>query len=480
MFLKKITITSIILLLCIASLGQKPRFKDKRVAAKVKAHIAFLSSNDLEGRYTATDGEKKSAEYIAGQFEQLGLVPKGDIGYLQYLAVPNMRMAQPKSSLKIGDDLLTLFTDFYPINISANNGRYTGEAINVNYGIEDPGLKNLDYVGQDVKGKAVIINLDIPGGSNQHNRFIAWKDAEMRAQYAISLGARAVLFYTTNKELKPSGKLEKTLENVGKPVLFVNRDLSKITTEQIDLNLDVMLLTLQAHNIIGQIENGSDHTVILTAHHDHLGSGNNSKTLPQYKNQIHNGADNNASGIAALLELAREIASKPKKYNTYNYMFVAFTGSELDQLGSQFFIKSKPFGAIETNYILNLDMVGHLDSTRKELFINGIATSPTLKALLSSVKISKRKIIKVNTNEHDIGPSDMESFFKFNIPAIIVSTGKQRYTNTPDDNSSIINYGGEAYIIRFLTKTIRTLDNNPPLRITDKAQQILDAQSETE
>ena len=479
MFLKKITIVSITLLLCIASFGQKPRFKDKRVAARVKAHIEYLSSNDLEGRYTATNGEKMSAEYIAGQFEKMELVPKGDIGYLQYIGVPNMRMAQPKSSLKIGDEALTLFTDFYPINISANNGRYTGEAVNVNYGIEDPGLKNLDYAEKDVKGKAVIINLDIPGGTTQHNRFIAWEDAEMRAQYAISLGARAVLFYTTNKELKPSGKLEKTLEHIGKPVLFVNRDLSKITTEQIDLNLDVMLLTIQAHNIIGQIDNGSDHTVLITAHHDHLGSGNNSQTLPQYKNQIHNGADNNASGIAALLELAREITSKPKKYSNYNYMFVAFTGSELDQLGSRFFVKSKPFGTIETNYVINLDMIGHLDSTNKELFINGTATSTTMKSILSTLKISKRKIIKVNTDEHDIGRSDMESFRKFGLPAVLISTGKQTYSNTPNDDSSIINYGGEAFIIRYLTKMIRTLDKNPILRITDKAQQILNSQSDT-
>ncbi len=477
MFLKKITIVSITLLLSIASFGQKPRFRDKKVAANVKKHIEYLASNDLEGRYTATNGEKMSAEYIAGQFEKMGLVPEGDSGYLQYVGVPNLRMTQPKSSLKIGDEVLMLFTDFYPINISANNGRYTGEAINVNYGIEDPGLKNLDYEKKDVKGKAVIINLDIPGSSNQHNRFVAWEDAEMRAQYAISLGARAVLFYTTNKALKPSGKLEKTLEHIGKPVLFVNRDLSKITTEHIDLNLDVMLLTLQAHNIIGQIDNRSAHTVIITAHHDHLGSGNNSQIQPQYKNQIHNGADNNASGVAALLELAREISSKPKKYSTYNYMFVAFTGSELNQLGSQFFVTSKPFESIETNYVLNLDMVGHLDSANKELFINGTATSTTMTSILSSVKISKRKIINVNMSGHDLGSSDMESFLKFGMPAVLISTGKQSYSNTPNDDSRIINFGGEAFVIRYLSKMIRTLDKNPIPRVTDKALQILTLES---
>lgn len=473
MFPKKPILTSLTLILCLASFGQKPRFKDKRVAARVKTHIEYLSSNDLEGRYTATSGEKKSAEYIAGQFEKIGLIPKGDIGYLQHIEVPNMRMAQPNSSLKLGNDVLTLFTDFYPINISSNNGRYTGEAIHMNYGIEDPGLNHLDYEGKNVKGKAVIINLDIPGGLNQHNRFMSWEDAEMRVEYAISRGARAILFYTTNNALKPSGKLEKTLENTGKPVLFINRDLSNITTEQIDLNLDIMLLSVQAHNIIGTIENESDYTVVITAHHDHLGIGNNRQTPPAFKNQIHRGADNNASGIAALLELAREITSKPKKYRTYNYMFVAFTGAELEQLGSRFFVESKPFGSIETNYVLNLDMVGHLDSTGKELFISGAERSATLESILSTTKIAKHKIIKVNTNGHDIGPSDLESFHTFDVPTVLVTTGKQSYSNTPEDNLSVINFGGEAYIIRYLTKTIRRLDQHPPLRITNTAKQAL-------
>lgn len=458
MFSQKVLITSLALLLTIMSWGQKPRFKDKKVAKNVQSHINYLTSDDLAGRYIATLGEKMSADYIATQFEQIGLDADGDNGYLQQIGIPNLRMAEAKSSLSLSDKALTLFTDFYPINISANNGQYTGEAVNLGYGIDDPGLKQENYKGKDIKGKAVIINLDIPGGINEHNRFMAWEGAEMRAKYAISKGAVVVLYHTTNKDLIPKGTLEKTLEHAGKPILFVKRDLGKKDIPKIDLSLHVMLITVSAHNVVGKVNNNANHTIILAAHHDHLGAGNTGKTQPEYKNQIHRGADNNASGVAALIELAREIKSKPKKYANHNYIFVALTGAEENSLGAKYYTKSNSFNTIEPSYMLNLDMVGHLDSTTKELSIEGVGTSTLWKDALTNTKICKRKIKSINTTYLGSKQGDTYSFNMKGIPSLNITTSIQEYTNTPNDVASVINYGGEAFIIRYAKKLICNLD----------------------
>lgn len=464
MLTKKITTTSLLILLSLGAIAQRPWFKDKQVAARVGEHVQYLSSAKLEGRLTTTPGAKLSADYIASHFEKTGLKPRGDVGFFQYIGVPNLRMAQPLTSLILESDTLKLFTNFFPMNISANNGRYTGEAINVHHGIEDPGLNQNDYENKNVRGKVVLIDIDLPKGSSTNKRYTVWKDPEMRANYAISRGASAVLFYTNVNALIPSGKLEKTLKNVGKPVLFVHRDLSTATTLSLELNLDILMLSKPAYNIVGMVDNTAKHTVFLVAHHDHLGTGTSPNTPAEYANILHPGADNNASGVAALLELAREITKKPKKYSTYNYVFVALTGSEQNNLGAEFFVESTAFYT-EPNAVINLDMIGHLDSNKKEIFIQGTTSALGWENILAATKIWKRKIKKVNTSDSSEEPNDFAMFYNKGAPSINITTGKQPYTNTPSDTPDKINYGGEAFIIRYLTKVLRNIDKNTILNL---------------
>ena len=448
------------------TLGQKPRFKDKKVATQLQNHIEYFTSEELEGRKMTTAGEYKSAQYIASQFEQIGLEPKGDEGYMQYLPIPNLRMAQAASSLKMDKEVLTLFTDFYPVSVSANNGQYRGDAINVGYGINDPGLNVNDYKDKDVKGKAVIINLDIPGGMKEHNRFMAWEGIEMRVEYAKSKGARVVLFHTTNKDLKPSGKLEMTIKHIGIPVVFVNKELTKLKAVKIDFQLSILLLSTNAHNVVGMINNKAPHTIILGAHHDHIGMGASNKE------QLHPGADNNASGTAALIELAREISSKHKKYKNYNYVFVAFTASDAVISGSDFFIDSEPFYNIEPNCMINLDMLGRLDSTLKTLTLNGVGTSAGWQSAMTSTRICKRKIKYVNSTYSGVSSTDHFSFYRNGVPAIHVTTGYHNDMNTPRDNITAINYGGEAFAVRYLTKLLKKLDKAPQQQFIKTASEM--------
>ena len=299
--------------------AQKPRFGEKKRSKRIEKHIAYLASDELEGRLSASDNDKKSAEYIAKQYELLGLEPAGDdASYFQYMPTPDLRLAKSNTSLVLDEVELKLFHDFYPLSASSNKGNYEGEVVNLNYGIEDVALKHQDYKGKVVSGKVALIKMDIPGGVHPHNRYISWSGIEYRAEYAKSKGAKAVIYYSGNEELHPSGELVKTLVNSGIPIFFVKKDLSALSLAKVKFNLDILMITKMAHNVLGFINNQADQTIVIGAHHDHLGRGQKGGSLAETPGEIHNGADDNASGVAGLFEIARAIIKKPKKYLNNN------------------------------------------------------------------------------------------------------------------------------------------------------------------
>ncbi len=346
--------------------AQKPRFGEKKRSKRIEKHIAYLASDELGGRLSASDNDKKSAEYIAKQYELIGLEPAGeDESYFQYMPTPDLRLAKSNTSMVLDEVALKLFHDFYPLSASSNKGAFEGEVVNVNYGIEDAGLKHQDYKGKSVSGKVVLIKMGIPGGVHPHNRYISWSGVEYRAEYAKSRGAKAVIYYSGNEELHPSGELAKTVDNSGIPIFFVKKDLSALDQTSVQFNLDILMITKMAHNVLGFIDNQADQTIVIGAHHDHLGRGQKGGSLAETPGEIHNGADDNASGVAGLFEIARAILKKPKKYLNNNYLFIAFSGEEQGLVGSKYFVKSRLMREQNVNFMMNMDMIGHLDSTQK-------------------------------------------------------------------------------------------------------------------
>ena len=431
------------------TLAQKPRFKEKKVAKNLESHVTYLSSDELEGRLTGSAGEAKSAAYIESEFKAIGLEPAGNYGYYHNLSVASLRMAQSNSSLLLDGKVLTLFTDYYPMSESANNGIVKGEAINVGYGIQDAGLKVENYTGKDVRGKIVLINMGIPGGQSEYNRSLSWIGSSYRIQYAKSKGARAIIFYSANKDLYPSGTLEKTIENSGMPVLFVKRDLSETKAIPVDLTVDIMLLTTEAHNVLGYIDNGAPAFVIISANHDHLGVSRDGK--------IYNGAADNASGIAAMLELAKKIKANPKHFKNNNYMFIAFTGKEQDLLGSDKLGRGILKPNMPFNYSVNLNNLGHLDST-KTLQVYGTGNSPTWDVALGNVKYAKRKVkgvVKTEALEQD---TDAFSFYRSGSPSILFTTGDLPTDKTPEDVAALVNYAGESFVVSYIYRFLCTTD----------------------
>ena len=215
---------------------------------------------------------------------------------------------------------------------------------------------------------------------------------------------------------------------------------------------------LEGVNVIGYISNGADNNVILGAHFDHLGMGGFSSLAGE--GEVHNGADDNASGVAAIMYLAETL--KKSKYKRNNYIIVAFTGEEKGLYGSNYFLKKPPFYMNTMNYMINLDMVGRLNP-EKGVVINGVGTSPVWK---NSLNRSDTSLLKFVTTESGVGPSDQTSFYLKDIPAIHFFTGSHVDYHKPSDDADKINYDGILVVSDFIVSLIADLNGKLKLAFT--------------
>ncbi|OBX21557.1 MULTISPECIES: M28 family peptidase [Bizionia] len=212
--------------------------------------------------------------------------------------------------------------------------------------------------------------------------------------------------------------------------------------------------TITGTNVLGYIDNKAENTIIIGAHYDHLGYGAQG-SLHKGEKAIHNGADDNASGVAVMLDLA----GKLKGINTANnYLFMAFSGEEMGLLGSNYFAKNPTIDSKAVSYMINMDMVGRLkqDST---LAVYGTGTSPIFKQVLKSHN-DKFKLIE---NESGVGPSDHTSFYLIDIPVLHFFTGQHEDYHKPGDDSEKLNYEGMETISNYIFDVITDLDDNGKL-----------------
>ncbi len=213
-------------------------------------------------------------------------------------------------------------------------------------------------------------------------------------------------------------------------------------------------------NVAGWIDNGAPTTVIIGAHYDHLGMGMPGTSLYVGDPAVHNGADDNASGVAALLYLADYLKNSGAKKN--NYLFLAFSGEELGLYGSKKFVENPPIDLKKANYMLNMDMVGRLNE-EKVLAVNGAGTSPLWKETLDKIAIGG---IKVKTTDSGIGPSDHTSFYLQDIPVLHFFTGQHADYHKPSDDSELINYEGLYDVSRFIARLVELLDDKGKIEFT--------------
>ena len=213
--------------------------------------------------------------------------------------------------------------------------------------------------------------------------------------------------------------------------------------------------TLTGINVIGFINNNAKETIVVGAHYDHLGYGSEGSLYRGKEKAIHNGADDNASGVAVMLNLASKLKNSDKGNN---YLFMAFSGEEMGLLGSNYFVKNATINTDFINYMINMDMVGRLkqDST---LAVYGVGTSPIFKQVISA----SNKNFKIIENESGVGPSDHTSFYLNDIPVLHFFTGQHEDYHKPSDDSEKLNYEGMETISNYIFDIITDLDNNGEL-----------------
>lgn len=215
----------------------------------------------------------------------------------------------------------------------------------------------------------------------------------------------------------------------------------------------------RSRNVIAFLDNGAPHTIVIGAHYDHLGLGFDHNSLdPEPAEKIHNGADDNASGVAGVIELARYLSNNGFKEKS-NFLFMTFSGEELGLIGSKKWCENPTYPLSNINYMINLDMVGRLNDSTRKLLVYGVGTSADFIPALE--KVNTYFVYKYDSS--GVGPSDQTSFYLKNIPVLHFFTGQHSDYHKPTDDADKVNPKGEARILELIVDLIYALEHSPKL-----------------
>jgi aminopeptidase YwaD len=440
--------------------SQKLRKADKEIIAALQTDIGYLSNDQLEGRRSGTSGEKLASEYIFTSFAKTGLKPLGDSGtWLQRFEIYDGKDIGGTRFI-INNTALLLNTDFIPLPFSAS-GKVQGSPAIALQESGSPWFYDLREIVESMQSNP---HADLGKILREKTRLFAGK------------GASAVIFYNSSK--LDDGIVFDPAEGIRTekiPVLYITRagrkKYMKDISQSLDVEINVEILEKKrwGHNVIGFLDNGAPYTVILGAHYDHLGFGEEGNSLYRgTEKKIHPGADDNASGTAGLMEMGR-LLKKTKGLRT-NYLFIAFSGEESGLIGSKYFVEHPPVPLSKISYMVNMDMIGRLNDSTQALTIGGYGTSPQWSGLIASTL--NKKIFALNVDSSGTGPSDHTSFYLKNIPVLFFFTGIHPDYHKPTDLADKINYPGELQVIRLIYAVTQKMDgmNKPPFAKTRDKQ----------
>jgi len=528
--MKKQLFTFLLLFSFIVSVpAQKAQVADL-VEQNLRKHVEYLASEKLEGRRTGEQGATFAAGYIANMLAQYKLktgvsAVNTKTNFLQTfpyvsgveLGTDNFLRIIPADSTK--ESKMEIGVNWMPLGYSPNGYIPPSPLVFAGYGITSGELKHNDYNGLEVKDKVVLIFDGTPGAGNPHSQFGMF-NLHIKANIAKEKGARALIVIATDSDFKNDNlarlSYDRTLGETAIPAvglmrshaaeLFGAKDQKEfaeiekwITTKkdappnvqsklaepskavtQIKVNLTKK--QTEAYNVIG-IREGNDpvlknEAIVIGAHYDHLGRGGSS-SLAANSTEIHYGADDNASGTAAVLELARLFAKE--KNNKRTIIFIAFGGEEEGLLGSKYYVNNPVFPLDNTVAMINLDMVGRLNEGK--LTVGGIGSSAGWKKLIESLNVNGENVLtltKLNhgptpskgngivpfnkftlaLNEDGFGPSDHSSFYGKQIPVLFFFTGTHLDYHKPSDTPEKINYQGLINITSYVSEIVKNVDQN--------------------
>ena len=424
----------------------------------IEQDIFTLANDSMAGRNTGSQGEAMAYHYIINQYKEIGLSPMGDSGsFIQSFSCVLGKKYNGENALIINDRSYELDKDFFPL-VQSSNGTVTGVIQKIdNTVFSDSLLKGLDVK----KGSILLIQIPTSSQSNPHeSNFL---DLNQIISACTKTSCAAIIFYNADDS---TDDLEFNLNiktpDASFPIIFINHAACKtlFNNQKMIANITTSLSheTRTGHNVVAFLNNHSEHTVVIGAHYDHLGLGHDGNSLYNGPEEIHNGADDNASGTAGVIELARLLKNSSSK--NYNYLFIDFSGEELGLLGSNYWVKNATYDTSKINYMINMDMIGRYDST-KGMEISGLGTSPANFKFIYSLSD-----FKIKFSDKGTGPTDHTSFYYAQIPVLNFFTGTHSDYHKPSDDAEKINYEAEAGILKMILKIIDTLNSKPVLPFT--------------
>jgi len=480
-----ILILAVLLSSCFYTRTTSPQIEEK----DIYFHLKYIASDELEGRRAGTRGAELASDYIAKQFKKFGLKPAGDKGtYFQYFDfVSDVKLGDSNFvSFKINKDEIKLNfkSDFVPLSFS-ESGKIKGDVIFAGYGITAPEQNYDDYNGIDVQGKIVMLLKGTPDGYKAHSPFEKYLPLRYKVSNAQSKGAIGIIFVDPFSEKFEKFTYDYSAGKAGIPIIEVKNsiidnilktcgydfklyDIVKriydsmkpnsftINNLSVEIQTDVRYVKSKVANVIGYIEGSNpelkNEYIIIGAHYDHLGWGGQGSLVPDTV-AIHNGADDNGSGTAGLLELAEYLSHNRKNLNR-TLVFIAFTAEEEGTIGSGFYVKNPVFPLENTIAMINMDMIGRLKEDK--LTIYGTGTSPVWNDIIE--KLNSDFKFNLNLVKDGYGPSDHAQFYSKNIPVLHFFTGIHSDYHKPSDDYDKINYQGQKRILDFIAKLIFELD----------------------
>jgi len=454
-------------------------------------HIKFLAADDLQGRGNGSAGLERAGDYIAGQFKAAGLAPAGSNGdwFQPFELTAGLKIAEGNSLIiraASQDVQLTLGESYYPLAVTPSDGG-TGFSMDLmsvplvfaGYGLSAPAANYDDYAGLDVAGKAVVIFSHEPQENQSDSRLNGSRPMRettlySKAQAARSRGAVALLVISDPSHRVDEANykifgIEADAEDHTIPVIrmrrddmaplikawdldrtaaVIDRDLiprSRVLPQStVDYTQRLSLNRRTVRNVVG-ILRGADtaragEAIVLGAHYDHVGLGGRFSASPERTGEIHNGADDNASGIASLIEIARAAAADRARFPR-SLIFVAFAGEERGLLGSLHYTMVPAIPLDDTIAMLNLDMVGR---SRGKVEVGGLSSAPALEADVQTA--AKVAGIDARRGGPGAGRSDDSSFIDRRVPSLHFFTGFHDDYHRPSDDWERIDAQGTARV----------------------------------
>jgi hypothetical protein len=490
---------------------------DEAISAnEIREHVNYLASDALEGRGSGTSGADAAASYIAREFRRYGLEPGGPDGsYYRSFSVTTGVELGPGNRLDAtrarGAESGVAWTgvpstDFSPLSFSGT-GTALGEAVFVGYGIEAPDFGYDDYAGVDVAGKVVIALRYEPRERAENGAFgdfrpSRFSEIRLKATIARDRGAAAFVLVTGPLHHEAEGDSLETPRrrgtiggDVGIPAVHARRglveewlagtgrDLASVQDVldrdlrggsfavpglTVKITTDLVVRKAKTSNVVGVLRGAnpsfSSEAIVIGAHYDHLGHGGEGSLAPNEEGAIHNGADDNASGTAALLEVARAF-TRAKTAPRRSLVFAAFSGEEMGLLGSAEYVMNPTFPIEKTVAMINMDMVGRLREGK--LVVGGVGTSPLFPNLMATETAGLD--LAIQANKDGMGPSDHQSFYLKDIPVLILFTGLHEDYHKPSDDAARLNSDGARTVARLayrLAAEIGASESKPPFSKT--------------